>query len=152
MPTRRPPVTTTTSNQANVKSSAVAPVVEPPKPIVVDKKPEKKLSPVKPTAADEKILTLNTDQPPSEDGDEFTPPPALEFEVQAGLAELKLSTPESVSDAKIVNGVSDFSIFRHDLGKVPCFNFLSKAFHSMLHDSMSHEAIQLIYMTRTYPP
>ena len=49
-------------------------------------------------------------------GDEWAP--RLEFEVQEGLEELRLaSSPQSVASSKIVDGVSDFSIFKHNLGK-----------------------------------
>lgn len=44
--------------------------------------------------------------------------PRLEFELQEGLEELRLaSSPQPVAEAKIVDGVSDFSIFKHNLGK-----------------------------------
>jgi len=49
-------------------------------------------------------------------GEEFTAE-KVELEKQEGLEALLADKTEKVSEAKIVNGVSDFSIFRHDLGK-----------------------------------
>merc|ERR1711924_53197 len=43
--------------------------------------------------------------------------PKVELPRQEGLEGLLTGNVEKVADAKIVNGVSDFSIFRHDLGK-----------------------------------
>jgi len=70
--------------------------------------------------AHQRMKELERDDDLEDDEDAVAVPfdvPKVELPQQEGLEGLLNNNTEKVSDAKIVDGVSDFSIFRHNLGK-----------------------------------
>jgi len=118
MPTSRP-----TPDEAAPAAPPVQVEVDKAPVVVVapERKPRPTASPTPSAIAKRELAAVHAPSGEASAGAAADPEewaPRLEFEVQDGLEELRLaSSPQSVSEAKIVDGVSDFSIFKHNLGK-----------------------------------